>query len=117
MNRFTEKIHDKGLLVREFCEYWGFSRRTYERMLADDTKHDKLDKLIEASGFDIESTNSNVSCACTSFTNQGCHRCNFKGLGVVVDYKVTKRDEEFISMSKERYAKLMAGYKAWENHE
>ena len=47
MNRFTEKIHDKGMLVREFCEYWGFTRRTYERMLADDSKHEKLDKLIK----------------------------------------------------------------------
>ena len=47
MNRFTELIHDKGLTVREFCQYWEISRRTYERMMANTDKHSKLDKLIK----------------------------------------------------------------------
>jgi len=47
VNRFTERLHDKGILVREFCEYWGICRRTYERMLANPDKHDKLNKMIE----------------------------------------------------------------------
>ena len=46
MNRFTELIHDKGLTVGEFCKYWQISRRTYERMMANDTKHEKLNKMI-----------------------------------------------------------------------
>ncbi len=47
MKRFTELIHDKGITVREFCEYWEISRRTYERMLADTDRHDKLMKMIK----------------------------------------------------------------------
>lgn len=47
MNRFTELIHDKGYVIREFCEYWEISRRTYERWTADQKKHDKLDKMIK----------------------------------------------------------------------
>lgn len=47
LNRFTEKIHDKGFVIKEFCEYWGMSRRTYERMTANPDKHDKLNKMIE----------------------------------------------------------------------
>lgn len=46
MNRFTEMIHDKGMVIREFCEYWGMSKRTYERMCADKAKHEKLEKMI-----------------------------------------------------------------------
>lgn len=47
MNRFTEKIHDKGFVIREFCEFWEISKKTYERMTADDTRHGKLNKMIE----------------------------------------------------------------------
>ena len=47
MNRFTELIHDKGLTINEFCEYWQISRRTYERMTADNDRHNKLSKMIK----------------------------------------------------------------------
>ena len=46
LTRFTELIHDKGYTVGEFCNYWGISKRTYERYLADEAKHDKLEKMI-----------------------------------------------------------------------
>lgn len=47
MNRFTELLHDKGFVIREFCEYWGISKRTYERYCSDSDKHDKLEKMIK----------------------------------------------------------------------
>jgi nucleoid-associated protein YgaU len=53
MNRFTEVIHDKGATIKEFCQYWQISRRTYERMMANDDKHEKLNKMIK--GFKHES--------------------------------------------------------------
>lgn len=46
LTRFTELIHDKGYTVGEFCKYWGISKRTYERYLANEEKHDKLEKMI-----------------------------------------------------------------------
>lgn len=55
MNRFTEMIHDKGMVIREFCEYWNMSTRTYERWCADEKKHDKLEKMIR--GTRNETTN------------------------------------------------------------
>jgi len=48
LNRFTAKLHDKGFLVREFCEYWSICRKTYERMTNNPDRHDKLNKMIEA---------------------------------------------------------------------
>ncbi len=48
INRFTKRLHDKGYRVKDFLEYWGVSRRTYERYMADTSKHDKLNKMIEA---------------------------------------------------------------------
>ena len=47
LNDFTAKLHDKGFLVRDFCEYWGICRKTYERMTNNTAKYDKLNKLIE----------------------------------------------------------------------
>ena len=46
MNRFTEMIHDKGMIIKEFCEYWGIHKRTYQRMCADEKRHDELEKMI-----------------------------------------------------------------------
>jgi hypothetical protein len=48
----------------------------------------------------------------STLLSQGDYPCR-----VEVDYKVTKRDEDFISMSKERYLKLLSGYEAWQNHD
>jgi len=47
MNEHTKKIHDKGYRVQDFLDYWNISRRTYDRMMADVNKHDKLNKMIE----------------------------------------------------------------------
>lgn len=47
MNSFTKKIHSKGYRVKDFCKFWSISSRTYERMMADSGRHDKLNKMIE----------------------------------------------------------------------
>jgi hypothetical protein len=71
----------------------------------------KLDALIDALGFDVETV------------SVGNHEI-FKATNLrpaivqeIFNYKLTKRDEAFVSMSKERYLELLAGYEAWQNHE
>jgi len=46
LNRFTLILHGKGWLVKDFIEYWGICRATYERMTANAKSHDKLNKMI-----------------------------------------------------------------------
>jgi len=50
LNRYTLILHGKGWLVKDFIEYWGICRKTYERMTANPKRHDKLNKMIEAMG-------------------------------------------------------------------
>lgn len=47
MNSFTARLHEKGYKRQDFYEYWTVSPRTYERMMADPSRHDKLNKMIE----------------------------------------------------------------------
>ena len=47
MHDFTKRLHTNGYLVKDFCEYWDVCRKTYERMMADPSRHDKLNKMIE----------------------------------------------------------------------
>lgn len=46
-NKFTLLINAKGKRVIDFTDYWNIDIRTYRRWVADETKHDKLIKLIE----------------------------------------------------------------------
>jgi len=50
MNSFTMKLHGNGWLVKDFLEYWGLCRKTYERMTNNASRHDKLNKMIDAMG-------------------------------------------------------------------
>ena len=50
LNKFTMKLHGNGWLVKDFLEYWGISRKTYERISNDPKRIDELDKKIAAMG-------------------------------------------------------------------
>lgn len=47
MNEFTLKLANRGYMVKDFLEYWDISRKTWERMMNNPDKHDKLIKMIE----------------------------------------------------------------------
>ena len=83
----------------------------------------KLDALIDALGFDVKAIHT------TTLSGQPLQKPEINSPFVKVsaeevrnivhkvDYKLTKRDEAFVSMSKGRYLELLAGYEAWQNHE
>ena len=51
-----------------------------------------LRAFIEASGYEIETSNGKISCGCSGYTGSGCGCCNFTGfISKPFDYKVTKR--------------------------
>ena len=50
LNKFTMKLHGKGWLVKDFLEYWGMHRKTYERISNEPERFDELDKKIAAMG-------------------------------------------------------------------
>ena len=54
MNKFTMKLHGNGWLVKDFLEYWGISRKTYENISNDESRFDELDKKIKAMGVNDE---------------------------------------------------------------
>ena len=58
-----------------------------------DNTHKLLLAFIEASGFDVESSNPRrVSCICSNRTADGCSNCGYTGfIGMTRDYKVTKK--------------------------
>jgi hypothetical protein len=45
-NRFTMLINSKGKRIVDFTDYWNIDVRTYRRWCADETKHDRLLKMI-----------------------------------------------------------------------
>lgn len=84
---------------------------------------DNTDKLlrafIEASGYEVEEIRDiKLYYHPDNIQSNGEPKENAPHERIVnTKYKVTKRDEDFISMSKDRYAELLAGYEAWQNHE